>query len=151
MAPSLATGIVREYIEGHPLARQERVPDAFHSRLRFQIDQLHARGMAYVDLEKCENVLVGDDGQPYLIDFQISWYLPARWGGELWPASLPPGQAAASYEAGPANARRPGHVVPQALVCTCPSFHHLAVHLVAPADSESHRPQATPRRAWPDP
>jgi hypothetical protein len=29
---------------------------------------------------------VGDDGRPYLFDFQISWYLPRSWGGELWPA-----------------------------------------------------------------
>jgi hypothetical protein len=80
------SGIVREYIEGHPLSKGERVPDDFHTRLYSQIEQIHARGMAYVDLEKCENVIVGDDGHPYLIDFQISWYLPARWGGELWPA-----------------------------------------------------------------
>ena len=79
------TGIVREYIEGHPLTKGEHVPDDFHARLRELIDVTHERGMAYVDLEKCENVLVGDDGRPYLFDFQISWYLPRRWGGELWP------------------------------------------------------------------
>ncbi len=80
------TGLVREYVEGHPLARGERVPDDFHTRLRSLIEAIHGRGMAYVDLEKCENVLVGDDGRPYLFDFQISWYLPRKWGGELWPA-----------------------------------------------------------------
>ncbi|MFQ5590282.1 MAG: hypothetical protein ACE5HE_03870 [Phycisphaerae bacterium] len=80
------TGVLREYIEGHSLSRGERVSDDFYTQLRSQIDQLHARGVAYVDLEKCDNVLVGDDGRPYLIDFQISWYLPAKWGGELWPA-----------------------------------------------------------------
>ncbi len=80
------TGLVREYVEGHPLARRERVGDDFHAKLRSLIDTIHERGMAYVDLEKSENVLVGDDGQPHLFDFQIAWYLPARWGGELWPA-----------------------------------------------------------------
>jgi hypothetical protein len=78
------TGLVREYVEGHPLARGERVPDDFHGRLRDLIDTVHGRGMAYVDLEKCENVLVGEDGRPWLFDFQISWYVPPRWGGELW-------------------------------------------------------------------
>ncbi len=82
------TGIVREYIEGRTLKKGEPVPDDFHRRLRSLVDGLHARGMAYVDLEKCENVLLGDDGRPYLFDFQISWYLPARWGGELWLARL---------------------------------------------------------------
>ncbi len=80
-----STGLVREYVEGHPLARRERVPNDFHDRLRMLIGTIHKRGMAYVDLEKCENVLVGEDGRPYLFDFQISWYLPRRWGGELWP------------------------------------------------------------------
>jgi hypothetical protein len=80
-----STGLVREYVEGHPLARGERVPDDFHDRLRSLIGTIHRRGMAYVDLEKCENVLVGEDGRPWLFDFQICWYLPARWGGELWP------------------------------------------------------------------
>ena len=79
------TGIVREYVEGKPLARGERVPDDFHERLRSLIASIHERKMAYVDLEKCENVLVGDDGKPHLFDFQISWYLPRRFGGELWP------------------------------------------------------------------
>jgi len=46
---------------------------------------IHGRGMAYVDLEKCENVVVGDDGRPYLVDFQIAWRLPRKYGGELWP------------------------------------------------------------------
>ncbi len=80
------TGIIREYIEGHPLSRGERVPDDFHPRLRNLIERIHQHGMAYVDLEKPENVLVGDDGKPHLFDFQISWNIPARWGGELWPA-----------------------------------------------------------------
>jgi hypothetical protein len=79
------TGIVREYVEGHPLAKGEPVPDDFHPRLVKIIDAIHDYDMAYVDLEKCENVLVGEDGRPYLFDFQISWYWPRRWGGELWP------------------------------------------------------------------
>ena len=82
------TGIVREFIEGQPLARGVGVPDNFHDRLAALIDEIHRKKMAYVDLEKCENVLVGDDGKPYLFDFQISWYLDPRWGGELWPMRL---------------------------------------------------------------
>lgn len=79
------TGIVREYIEGHPLAKGEQVSDDFFSRLQSIIENIHAQHMAYVDLEKCENVLVGDDGKPHLFDFQIAWYWPAKWGGHLWP------------------------------------------------------------------
>ncbi|MCO6438240.1 MAG: hypothetical protein J5J06_14190 [Phycisphaerae bacterium] len=79
------TGLVREYIAGHALRKGEHVADDFHARLREIVGEVHRRGMAYVDLEKCENVLVGDDGRPYLIDFQIAWHWPRRWGGELWP------------------------------------------------------------------
>ncbi len=82
------TGIVREFIEGRTLSPKEHVPDDFHERLRQLIETIHARDMAYVDLEKCENVLVGDDGRPYLFDFQIAWYWPRSWGGDLLPARL---------------------------------------------------------------
>lgn len=79
------TVIAREYVEGHAMRRGERVPDDFHAQLRTSIAEIHRQGMAYVDLEKCENVLVSDDGRPHLIDFQIAWNWPASWGGELWP------------------------------------------------------------------
>lgn len=69
------TGVAREFIDGEPLRKGMRVGDEFHAQLRALIDEMHTRGMAYVDLEKCENVLVGDDGKPYLFDFQISWFL----------------------------------------------------------------------------
>ncbi len=82
------TGLVREYVEGRTLADTDRVPDEFHAQLRSLVDTFHRRGMAYVDLEKRENVIVGDDGRPYLIDFQIAWYWPRGWGGELWPARM---------------------------------------------------------------
>ena len=78
------TGIVREYVDGVPLTRDASVPDDFFDRLRGLVGAIHARDMAYVDLEKCENVLLGDDGLPHLIDFQIAWYWPRRLGGDLW-------------------------------------------------------------------
>ena len=78
-------GFAHAYVEGHPLQKGEPVPDDFFPRLAESIRTIHQRGMAYVDLEKPQNVLVGDDGRPYLIDFQISWHVPRRWGGDLWP------------------------------------------------------------------
>ena len=79
------TAIVREFIEGHAMRSGERVPDGFHADLRSLIRAVHDRGMAYVDLEKCENVLVGVDGRPYLVDFQIAWSWSMRRGGDLLP------------------------------------------------------------------
>jgi hypothetical protein len=77
-----ATGLVHEYIEGRPLNKGDRPPDNFFPRLSELLGRLHERSIAYVDLEKPENVLLGDDGRPYLFDFQISWHLRAqRFGG----------------------------------------------------------------------
>jgi hypothetical protein len=69
-------GLVHVFVEGHPLQRRERVDDAFFDRLEILIDELHQRRIAYVDLEKRENILVDQDGQPALIDFQIAWWWP---------------------------------------------------------------------------
>lgn len=68
-------GLIHEYVEGHPLRRHERVDDQFFPRLQTLLRAVHERDMAYVDLEKRENILVGEDGAPYLIDFQISFAL----------------------------------------------------------------------------
>lgn len=86
------TGFVHAFVPGHPLQRHEGVDDDFFPALQSLIDAIHARGIAYVDLEKRENILVGDDGRPYLIDFQISWH---------WPNLRPPrGTAAPSVSTG---------------------------------------------------
>jgi hypothetical protein len=49
------------------------------------INDMHARDLAYVDLSKRQNIIVGDDDKPYLIDFQISLNLPGWWPGNGWP------------------------------------------------------------------
>jgi hypothetical protein len=82
------TGLVHEFIEGRPLARDDRLSDEFFPRLAAMLDRMHAMDVAYVDLEKPENILVGTDGRPYLIDFQISWHWPVNRGGSTWPARM---------------------------------------------------------------
>jgi hypothetical protein len=67
------TGFVHEYVKGRPLADGSSVPEGYFEKLFAVIDELHRRGIAYVDTNKPQNILVGDDGEPYLIDFQISW------------------------------------------------------------------------------
>lgn len=70
-----ATGFVHEYVEGRPLAKDKPVPDRFFEKLQALLEELHRRDIAYVDTNKPENILLGDDGLPHLIDFQISWDL----------------------------------------------------------------------------
>jgi hypothetical protein len=72
------------YVEGTTLDRvAARLPDEFFSELEKTLAGLHALGFAYVDMAKDENVIVGEDGQPYLIDFQISLRLPGTRSGRL--------------------------------------------------------------------
>lgn len=70
------TGFVHAFVEGHPLQRNEQVNDEFFPQLEQLITELHRRDIAYVDLEKRENILVDAAGRPCLIDFQISWRWP---------------------------------------------------------------------------
>ncbi len=69
-----------EWIAGRPFRTGEPVDDAFFPRLRAIVAALHEQGIAYVDLGKAENILIGDDGRPYLIDFQLP-FRPRKW----WP------------------------------------------------------------------
>jgi len=61
------------WIDGHPFHRAEPADDEFFPRLRTMLEALHRRGVAYVDLGKAENILVGADGRPYLLDYQIHY------------------------------------------------------------------------------
>jgi hypothetical protein len=81
-------GLIHEYVEGRPLRRDDRPDDGFFPRLAELLTELHRRSIAYVDLEKPENILLGDDGRPHLIDFQISWHVPPNRMGDTWLARL---------------------------------------------------------------
>jgi hypothetical protein len=47
--------------------------DKYFDQLHDILSAIHDRGVAYVDLNKPENVLLGEDTKPYLLDFQISF------------------------------------------------------------------------------
>lgn len=83
-----ATGFLHDFVPGRPLGRDDTVSDTFFAELQEMLDTLHKRDIAYVDLNKRQNILLGEDGKPYLIDFQISIYCPAKgWGripGARW-------------------------------------------------------------------
>lgn len=82
----LHTAVGHEFVPGHPMGTSERIDRDFFTELERLIAEMHRRGIAYVDLHKPENIIVGDDGRPYLIDFQICWSSAPGWRGRLWPA-----------------------------------------------------------------
>lgn len=72
------TGFVHAYVPGRPLSRDRPVPENFFPVLQALLMELHRRNIAYVDTNKPENILLGDDQLPHLIDFQISFFVDAR-------------------------------------------------------------------------
>ncbi len=70
------TGIMHEFVPGTHLTKGSKVDDEFFPKLERLLRTMHQRGMAYLDTNKPDNILIGDDGNCYLIDFQITWVQP---------------------------------------------------------------------------
>lgn len=69
----LSNAVAHVFVAGRPLGKNEIVPEQFDEQLEELVAQVHRHDLAYVDLHKRENIIVGDDGSPHLIDFQVSW------------------------------------------------------------------------------
>ena len=67
---------LRRWVEGIDLKAAKRQghipPPAFFEELARVLQAVHARGVAYVDLAKMDNVIVTPDGRPVLLDFQLA-------------------------------------------------------------------------------
>jgi hypothetical protein len=71
------------FVDGKPLAQiwaDGLTPDFFLAWERV-VEQMHERGLAHLDMRNSGNVLMDEQGQPILIDYQ-SWMPLPRW----WPA-----------------------------------------------------------------
>ncbi len=68
-------GFLYEYIEGKTLAEAGDVPERFFDKLAALLTRLHAEDFVYLDMNKRTNILVGADGEAYIIDFQISYHI----------------------------------------------------------------------------
>ncbi len=64
--------LVRRWVEGEPLSRAPALPEDFFDRLDELVLALHERGVCHNDLHKEANVIVGRDGLPWLVDFQLA-------------------------------------------------------------------------------
>jgi hypothetical protein len=78
------TSFAHQYIPGHPLAKDEKPGTSFFDELEALVCAMHDRDLAYVDLNKRENVIVSDEGMPVLVDFQIH-FAPSN-KIRKWPA-----------------------------------------------------------------
>jgi len=71
-------GMLYRYIEGESLDDRKDLPDDFFDELEQLIKKIHTEEIAYLDMNKKGNILLGSDGRPYLIDFQISLHIHKR-------------------------------------------------------------------------
>jgi hypothetical protein len=77
----LRNACARSFIEGEPFSYSRPVDAEFFRLFRQTLDRMHAAGMAYVDLHKCENVIVDVEGRPHFVDFQVCYGLSNGWPG----------------------------------------------------------------------
>ena len=64
--------LIIEEIPGMDLEEAENgteLPGGFFDALKEVVDGFHERGVAHCDLKRAANILVGDDGNPYIIDW----------------------------------------------------------------------------------
>ena len=64
--------LLRSFLPGTPLCQARELPRDFFERLEELVRALHERGVCHNDLHKEGNVLVGEDGYPNLVDFQLA-------------------------------------------------------------------------------
>ncbi len=70
--------LLRSFLPGTPLCLASALPRDFFERLEELVCALHERGVCHNDLHKEGNVLVGEDGYPNLVDFQLASWHPRR-------------------------------------------------------------------------
>lgn len=67
--------IVLEEIKGRSLEgleKEKQLPETFFDALWTLVERVHDRGLAHCDLKRAPNILVGDDGHPYIVDWSAS-------------------------------------------------------------------------------
>jgi len=64
--------LVIEEIPGTDLGKIKignQIPEGFFDALKDLVENYHERGLAHCDLKRAGNILLGHDGQPYIIDW----------------------------------------------------------------------------------
>jgi predicted Ser/Thr protein kinase len=79
-----SNGFIYRYIEGQSLDVRPELPEDFFGELMELLGKIHAAGIVYMDMNKRGNILLGNDGHAYMIDFQISQYPGGRWFCPRW-------------------------------------------------------------------
>ena len=70
--PKRSHVLMRSWVSGRPLQEAVELPENFFDLVLDLVRSLHERGVCHNDLHKEANILVGDDGYPALVDFQLA-------------------------------------------------------------------------------
>jgi len=62
-----------EFVQGRPIRRGEDLPPPFFARLERVLREVHSKGVVHLDLRHKGNILLSDQGDPLLIDFNSSF------------------------------------------------------------------------------
>ena len=67
--------LIMEAIPGRPvegLEHEQALSPVFFEKLRNVVRAFHARGIAHCDLKRAPNILLGRDGEPYVVDWSAA-------------------------------------------------------------------------------
>ena len=63
-----------EFVPGRPIERGETLQPSFFPHLEQVLREVHKRGVVHLDLRHKGNILISEKGEPFLIDFNSSFY-----------------------------------------------------------------------------
>jgi predicted Ser/Thr protein kinase len=70
---------IRSYLSGTPIQQSStKLNEGFYNKALELVQMLHQQGIVHNDLEKPENWIVMDNGEPGLIDFQLAKYFSKK-------------------------------------------------------------------------
>jgi serine/threonine protein kinase len=67
-----------EFIPGRPIRRGETLDPSFFDDLEQVLREIHSRGVVHLDLRHKGNILLSEKGEPFLIDFNSSFYFKGK-------------------------------------------------------------------------
>jgi hypothetical protein len=67
-----------EFVPGKPIQRGEVLPPSFFSRLERVLREIHSKGVVHLDLRHKGNILLSENGEPFLIDFNSSLFFKEK-------------------------------------------------------------------------
>ena len=54
------------------LGKGTTLPESFFRELTVLVDRMHKRGIVHCDLKRAPNIILGEDGRPYIVDWSAS-------------------------------------------------------------------------------